>query len=394
MTQFRDGGVSLGASQRPVRRSLVFFVFVLVALMLSACAGELANESFAGMSTDGEHVFLAHGTGVLSFDVASQSAMWTFPPEPSGAVQFFAAPNQYQDQVVFGDFGAAGGFLNPRVTVSIYSLPGMASGVVQPQWTNTESATDKIVAPALQVGDIVYVGTADNHMLALNRATGEELWDFEMGHAVWGQPAFDDDVLYVTNMDWSVYALNAQSGELLWQAELGGALPSRPVVDNNIVYVSSFDRSVYALNQANGEILWQAPVEGAVWGAPTVDDDVVYFGDVLGNIYKVDAASGMPIWSVASDVVIQASPVLVGESLFVASEVETDDEPTGALTAYSAVDGTQLWRTPTLAPLYTTPVVVNGDTIVVAQQNADSLLVGFDTATGTERWRYALPSSS
>lgn len=383
----------MGASQRPVKRSLVFLVFVLVALSLSACAGRLANESYAGLSTDGENVFLAHGPGVLSYNVEARDANWIFPPEPSASLLFFSAPNSDEGQVVFGDYGASGGFLSPRVTVSVYSLPAGATGAVQAAWTNSDSATDKIVAPALQAGDMVYVGTADDHMLALNRATGEELWDFEMGHAVWGQPTYDDGVLYVANMDWSVYALDADTGELLWEKALGGALPSKPIVDNNTVYVSSFDRSVYALNRANGEIRWQAPAEGVVWGAPTVDDDVVYFGDVLGNIYKIDAASGMPIWSVASDAVIQASPVLADGTLFVAAEVGSEDEPTGALTAYSAVDGTQLWRTPTLVPLYTTPVVVNDNTIVVAQQNADALLVGFDTATGTERWRYALPSS-
>ncbi len=377
-----------------MKRSLVFFVGVLVTLVLSACGGRLANESYAGLSTDGEHVYLAHGPGVLSYDVEGRDASWIFPPEPNASLLFFAAPNSDEDQVVFGDYGASGGFLSPSVTVSIYSLPIAASGVVQPEWTNSDSATDKIVAPALQVGDIVYVGTADDHLLALNRSTGEELWDFEMGHAVWGQPTYDDGVLYVANMDWSVYALDPISGDVLWEQMLGGALPSKPIVDDSTVYVSSFDGSVYALNRANGEIRWQAPAEGVVWGAPTVDDDVVYFGDILGNIYKVDAASGMPIWSVASDVVIQASPVLANGMLFVASEVGTEDEPTGALTAYSAVDGTQMWRTPTLVPLYTTPVVVNDDTIVVAQQNADALLVGFDTATGTERWRYALPSSS
>lgn len=393
MTRSPNGGVYLGAWQRLLKRPLVFFILVIVALSLTACSGQLTNESYAGMSSDGPNVYLAYGPQVLSFNADTQTANWLYPPEADAGVLFFSAPNVEDDQVVFGDYGRSGGFFSPQVTVSVYALPESANGSITANWTNSEAAHDKIVAPALQVEDTVYVGTADNDLLALDRASGEQKWRFETGHAIWGQPTYADGVLYVASMDWSLYALDADSGELIWQQELGGALPSKPALDDNTLYISSFDRSVYALNRANGEIRWQVPAEGVVWGSPTVVDDVVYFGDIVGNIYKVDAASGEIVWSITSDTTIQASPVLVDDRLFVASAIN-GDEPTGALTAYSAEDGTQLWRIPTLVPLFTTPVVVNNDTIVVAQQNADALLIGFDTTNGTERWSFAAPTSS
>ncbi len=160
-------------------------------------------------------------------------------------------------------------------------------------WINTADARDKIVAPPLQVDDQVFVGTADNHILALNAADGSLLWDYETDHAIWGQPAYRDGVLYVASMDWSVYALDAASGELVWRTELGGALPSSPVLGDDLLYVSSFDGNVHALDLATGKERWAASGAGDwVWGAPALADGTLYFSDIAGNLFAVDAQTG------------------------------------------------------------------------------------------------------
>jgi outer membrane protein assembly factor BamB len=67
--------------------------------------------------------------------------------------------------------------------------------------------------------------------------------------------------------------------------------------------------------------------------------------------------------------------------------------PTGWLTAYNAATGDQLWQETTPAPLYATPVVVD-NSIVVALQSTEALLIGFDLDTGNEQWRYTPPAAS
>ncbi len=74
-------------------------------------------------------------------------------------LQFYAAPSIEGDRVVFGDYGAAGGFFSPSVTVSIYAVENTDSGGTPPElWVDGEKADDKIVAPPLQVGDALYIG--------------------------------------------------------------------------------------------------------------------------------------------------------------------------------------------------------------------------------------------
>ncbi len=375
-----------------LRRPVFGLLLAALVLTLAACGGQITNTNWAGLSTDGERVYLAFGPRVLAYDPATQTRNWIYPEE-GDAVQFYSAPSVEGERVVFGDYGRAGGFFSPRVTVTIYALQNVDSGAPGTLWTNTESAADKIVAPPLQVGDQLFVGTADNHVLALNAADGSEIWDYETGHAIWGQPAYRDGILYVASMDWSVYALDAETGALVWQTPLGGALPSRPVLGEELIYVSSFDGNVHALDIAGGEVQWSAPATDWVWGAAALDNGVIYYTDIAGNVFAADAQTGKQFWTRATDVKIQTNAVVVGDTLYIASQTN-GDTPAGALTAFATADGTQRWTQPTAAPLLTTPVVVGEETIVVGTQDPAALLIGFDLATGQELWRYTLPEEA
>lgn len=381
----------------PVRRSTfrLLPIVAILLLFLTACGGRITNSNWAGLSTDGRQVYLASGPGVLSFDTDTQTANWTYPPAPEGTLLFYSAPSVQDGRVIFGDYGKAGGFISPRVTVSIYGFEDTGQGAPQQLWINSTAAGDKIVAPTLQVGNQVFVGTADNHILALNATDGALIWDYEIDHAVWGQPAYRDGILYVSSMDWSVYAIKADSGDLVWETRLGGALPGRPILGDELLYVSSFDSNVHALDIATGEMVWAAPAEDWVWGAPALADDKLYFSDIAGNLYAVDALTGDQIWTKSTNASVQTSPIVVNDVLYVASEFASGEETTvGALSAYAVAGGEAVWQQLTPAPLYTNPVVVGDDTIVVAMQNPNALLIGYDLATGQESWRYSTPAPS
>lgn len=382
----------MGKLSRPLRRSALWLVLAAGVLLLSACGGRITNTNWAGLSTDGDRVYLAFGPQVLAFDPETGSHNWIFPAE-SGAVQFYSAPSVEGEQVVFGDYGRPGGFFSPRVTTSVYALENVESGTPRELWTNSEAVADKVVAPPLQVDDQVFVGTADNHIMALNASDGTLNWDFQTGHAIWGQPAYRDGNLYVASMDWSVYALDAETGEQIWKTELGGALPNGPVLGDDMLFVSSFDGHVHALEMASGSIIWSAPAADVVWGAPALANGSVFYSDIQGNLHAADAETGQDMWNKATGTRVQSTPVVVGDAIYIASQT-TDDPPVGALTAYSTADGNQLWTQRTTMPLSTTPVVVGEDAIVVGTQDAAALLIGFDLATGQELWRYALPETA
>jgi eukaryotic-like serine/threonine-protein kinase len=368
------------------RRSVIrpsFFVIILLSWLLVACT-QVDNFSWPGLTTDGHHVYVAYGPGVVAYDVEAREVTWVYAPDP-GRINFFAAPSLADGRLIIGDYGAPGGFIDPKVTVTIYALENGSRPEPAVLWTEQSLANDRIVGAALQVGNRVYVGTADNQLLALNAETGALLWQFETGHSVWGSPSYKDGRLFVTSLDRTVYALEAETGEELWQKTLGGAIASQAVVNNGLVYVSSFARGVHALSVETGEEQWLALADDWVWGAPVLDNGILYFASAQGDVHAVDAQTGAELWRQEILGAIQTTPVVHGDLLYIASERRGDDGG-GLLTALSLTEnGRQVWQNNTPEPLYTTPIVV-GDSVVVALQSDNTLLMGFNLETGVQQW--------
>jgi eukaryotic-like serine/threonine-protein kinase len=377
-----NGGYSLNAVRRSVIRPS-FFVIILLSWLLVACT-QVDNISWPGLMTDGQNAYVSYGPGIVAYNVEARETTWIYAPEP-GRVSFFAAPSLADGRLIVGDYGAPGGFFSPNVTVTIYALENGDRPEPVVLWTEESLAKDRIVAPALQVGNRVYIGTADNQLLALNAETGALIWQFQTGHSVWGSPTYKDGRLFITSLDRSVYALEAETGELLWQHTLGGAIASEAVVNHDLVYVSSFARGVHALSVDTGEEQWLAPADDWVWGAPVLDNGILYFASSQGDVHAVDAQTGEEVWRQEILGAIQTTPVIHGEMLYIASE-RRGENGGGLLTALSlSENGRQVWQNNTPEPLYTTPVVV-GDSVVVALQSDNTLLMGFNLETGVQQW--------
>ncbi len=389
-TRFLNGGSSLYAAKRPFRRSAIL-ILILASYLLIACGTTTTNSNWPGLTTDGEKVYVAYGPGVIAYDAVEQKQDWFFPQEANRALQFFAAPSVDGDRVIFGDFGASGGMLSPGVVVTLYALDNSGQGLPGTLWAKNDLVSDRVVASPLQVGNQVFVGTANNFLLALNAETGEKQWEFETGHSIWGQPAFKDGVLFVASMDKTIYALEAETGQEIWRTGLGGALASSPVTNTDLVYVASFDGQMHALDMATGSEVWKSAAEDWIWDSPAFADSVVYYADIKGNVYAVDGKTGEQIWSQQLGQAIQTSPVVVGDKVYIAAQGDiTAEEPQGTLTALDAANGQQIWQKTAPSPLYTTPVVV-GDTLVVALQSESALLIAFDLETGAQSWVFAPP---
>ena len=97
----------------------------------------------------------------------------------------------------------------------------------------------------------VYAGS-EVGLHALDRITGQEVWRFANGNAVWSSPAVVDGVVYVGSWDGHVYALDAASGTEVWSFATGGEVDSSTAVVDRVVYVGSKDGHVYAIHAASG----------------------------------------------------------------------------------------------------------------------------------------------
>jgi outer membrane protein assembly factor BamB len=101
---------------------------------------------------------------------------------------------------------------------------------------------------------MVYVGSADNNVYALDASTGAKLWSYTTGFFVESSPAVANGVVYVGSdyPDSKVCALNARTGVRLWAYTASSGVYSSPAVANGVVYVGSDLGRVYAFGLTRG----------------------------------------------------------------------------------------------------------------------------------------------
>lgn len=382
------------AAQRPRWRRIIY-LFIAASFLFVACGGRIANQNWPGMTADDSVVYVAYGPEVLAIDIAERQMLWSFPDEARAGLSFYAPPSLNDDSVVLGDFGVSGGFFSPGTTVTIYALQQSAEAATPAvAWSRDDLATDRIVAGALQAEGLVFVGTSDNQLLALDAQSGDLKWEFETGHSIWAEPVLGDGVVYVASLDNFVYALDLESGEPRWETELGGSIASQPALEDGVLYVSSFDRAVHALDASSGEQLWQADADDWVWGGPALNGGAVYFADLDGHVYAADRDSGDILWQEQVAGVSQSAPLYSDGKLFVvAGDVQGEDEArVGRLVAFDAESGDKLWEMGTPAPVFSRPVQVDGSVVVASMEGAVLHLQVFNMETGALEWSFSPPS--
>ena len=151
-------------------------------------------------------------------------------------------------------------------------------------WSYTTGYYVYSSSPAVANG-VVYVGSQDDNVYALNASTGARLWSYATGSYVFSSPAVGNGVVYVGSGDYKVYALNAITGALVWSYTTGGDVDSSPAVANGVVYIGSLDDKVYALNASTGALLWSYTTGNEVYDSPVVANGVVYVGSDDDKVY-------------------------------------------------------------------------------------------------------------
>jgi outer membrane protein assembly factor BamB len=181
---------------------------------------------------------------------------------------------------------------------------------------------------------VVYFGSGDGNVYALNAAAGTLKWKFKTGDVVHASPAMADGVVFIGSWDSYFYALDAETGALKWKFKTGEdpdthnqqGIQSSAAVADGMVYFGCRDAHLYALDEKTGEQKWSYSTKGSwVIASPAVRDGKVYFttsdtalllvadarkGDILFSLnFK-----GWPLFS---------SPAIAGDIIYVGSNAGT-----------------------------------------------------------------------
>ncbi len=258
-----------------------------------------------------------------------------------------------------------------------HSLYALDASTGQKRWSFQTSDTIKS-SPAVANG-LVYVGSGDHSLYALDASTGQKRWSYQTGDAIKSSPAVANDLVYVGSGDHSLYALDASTGQKSWSFQTGDAIDSSPAVANGLVYVGSADHSLYALDASTGQKRWSFQTGSTIDSSPTVSGDLVYIGSADHSLYALDASTGQKSWSYQTGGTIQdSSPAVANGLVYVGS---ADD----GLYALDTSTGQKSWSYLIGSAITTSPMVANG---LVYFGSADDSLYALDVSTGQKHWSY------
>jgi len=264
------------------------------------------------------------------------------------------------------------------------------------------------IATSATISDgVVYIGSMDGRLYAVDAQSGQERWEFEAGDLILSKPAVADGVVYfgaggLDLTDLHLYALDVQSGQERWTFKMAGRFRvSPPAVSDGVVYVAD-DRNLYAVDVQSGVERWRFQADGrpqAQRGAyehtdlfsPVVADGVVYVGSNDTYLYAVDALSGQTKWK------FQAGGGFYGgfwSSAAISGGVIYISNDDGYLHALDAQSGQERWKSKTGDTLGSPPAI-SGGVVYVANYDDyddhdgwDGYLHALDIQSGQEKWTF------
>ncbi len=241
-----------------------------------------------------------------------------------------------------------------------------------------------ISSPSI-VSGIVYAGSQDKNIYAVDAGSGNLIWKFATQGAIVSSPAIANGKVYVSSEDGRIYCLDAHNGALIWDTSINSnieftfgdlVLKSSPAVSNGIVYIGSLDGQMYALDGNSGSVVWKTQTAGPIESSPAVDEGAVYFTSQepsAGNLYKLDAQSGRLIWNLSlpyqfsfvGGTEMLGSPSVAADMVFASSNW-------GAYYAINATTGQVVWQfidKKAIEFIVSSPIYVNGDLFIIDKFN-------------------------
>lgn len=208
-------------------------------------------------------------------------------------------------------------------------------------------------SPAIAAG-IVYFGSGDHNVYALDAKTGELKWKFVTGDVVHASPAVADGVVYIGSWDRNLYALDAATGKEIWRFQTGDdreiynqiGIASSAAISNGVVYFGCRDGHFYAVDAKTGTMKWKHDnKKGWVIASPAVFNGTVFFPTSDGTRFKaLDGATGKPVFDIANRAVSFSSPAIVRDTAYYGSSdgwLHAIDIKTGAMKAEFQTDGSK-----------------------------------------------------
>ncbi|MQT11289.1 PQQ-like beta-propeller repeat protein [Segnochrobactrum spirostomi] len=262
-------------------------------------------------------------------------------------------------------------------------------------------AAMRVSAKPVTGGGLVYVYTPDGKVTAISQSSGGRAWqtsvkpDKERDSAIGGGVAYDQGRVYVSTGYGSLLALDAASGKQLWTKDIESPARGAPTSAGGKVFVVSSNNVVFTVNAADGTEVWTyrgIPESAGLLAAasPAVSGNTLVVPFSSGEVMGFDVTKGQPLWS---DAVTRATRTMVLSSV---SDVSGSPVVSGGTVYASGVSGRTIavdlktgerkWEQDFGS---TNTPIVSGNAVFVL--DLDDRLIALDRSSGGVIWSTQLP---
>lgn len=189
---------------------------------------------------------------------------------------------------------------------------------------------DFYLSSAIVNNNIVYFGSSDANIYALNVESGEKVWNYKTGGGVHSSPALYDNSLLVGAWDSRIYCLDVKNGLEKWTYTTGRdttnyiflGIQASPSIADGIAYIGSRDSKVYALNVRTGDTLWSMDKFNGSWmpSSAAIGKDNIYIGSSdSSSFFSINKKTGKINYATKTNSYTFSSPAIDTEMAYIGS---------------------------------------------------------------------------
>jgi polyvinyl alcohol dehydrogenase (cytochrome) len=259
-------------------------------------------------------------------------------------------------------------------------IDGVTTGVRA--WTGWSPAPDNT---RFQSAANAQLAAGNVAKLALRWAFG-----FPDASSAWAQPSIAGGIVYVGSQNGTVYAIQADTGCIAWAFAAAGGVRTAIAIGDGVVYFGDTAANVYALDARSGARRWVRSVEShplaRITGSVTLHDGRLYVPTssyeesqgadpqyacctFRGSVTALDAATGAVAW----------------KTYMISDEPRRRGASTAGVPLWGP-SGAAIWSAPTIDARRGFVYVGTGNLYSGPAQPLANAVVALDLKTGTVRW--------
>ena len=188
---------------------------------------------------------------------------------------------------------------------------------------------DRVIASGSRV---VGLGASDNkvavvigsRVFCLNAADGRVLWDRQTTYSPGASPAVSDAHIFVPLANGRLQTYSIEDEGLGSNSYFASGFSSaRPLVTpTGVAWVTDNGHLNFANPKTSKAVNFRLKASNAIVSSPTGKGDMIFVASLDGYVYGIDRVTGSLDWEITTGSGISASPVPIGDFLFVVSDTK------------------------------------------------------------------------